>query len=97
MKDIKNLIAAIIFLFTLFATWKIAGIMSAIDMAKSLGFNKVTPEQLNELSPNEVALLVDAKDFIKELSALKRILDISIQSSGISIPVFFTSDKLNSS
>lgn len=65
MKDIKNLIVSIIFLFTLFASWKIAGIMSVIDMVKSLGFTKVTPEQLNELSPNEVALLVDAKEFIE--------------------------------
>lgn len=65
MRDIKNIVVGILFLFTLFATWKIAGLMSAIDMVKSLGFTKVTPEQLNELSPNEVALLVDAKEFIE--------------------------------
>ena len=65
MKDIKNLIVAIIFLFTLFATWKIAGLMSAIDMANSLGFTKVTPEQLNELSPNELKRLMEEKKFIQ--------------------------------
>lgn len=63
MKDIKNLIVSIIFLFTLFASWKIANTFGAIDVINSLGYEKATVEMLNDLSTNEIKKLVEEKKF----------------------------------
>ena len=65
MRGFINTLIAILFLVVIFVTGKVANIVGAVDVLKSIGYEKATVEMLNDLSSNEVKKLVEEKKFIE--------------------------------